>query len=167
MDKKLIKLDSGKVRAIVYTREYVESTEKYVRGAIRDIYANLPDFNEPIVWIQSLVVTKEGKTVTDVLDEYTKKYGENAFIMCQAGQLTRDIEKYRDGKLGDMTTYINSMIGYALDAYFYRILFNRCMGHRFGAFDFCIYSNDKTEQWIKDNTGPDKIIKSVMASNKV
>ena len=99
MDKKLIKLESGKVRAIVYTREYVESTEKYVRGAIRDIYANLPDFNEPIVWIQSLVVTNEGKTVTDVLDEYTKKYGENAFIMCQAGQLTRDIEKYRDGTL--------------------------------------------------------------------
>ena len=157
MDKKLIKLDSGKVRAIVYTREYVESTEKYVRGAIRDIYANLPDFNEPIVWIQNLVVTKEEKTVADVLREYTEKYGEDAFVMCQAGQLTRDIQLHK----------IDSMVGYALDAYFYRILFNRCMGQSFGAFDYCIYSNDKTEQWIEDNTGPDKIIKGVMSANKM
>lgn len=164
MDKKLIKLDSGKVRVFIYTREYVESTGGYIRGVIRDIYANLPDFNEPIVWIQNLVVTKEEKTVADVLSEYTEKYGEDAFVMCQAGQLTRDIDKYRDG---DLTTYINSMIGNALDAYFYRILFNRGMGQSFGAFDYCIYSNDKTEQWIKDNTGPDKIIKSVMASNKM
>ena len=164
MDKKLIKLDSGKVRVFIYTREYVESTGGYIRGVIRDIYANLPDFNEPIVWIQNLVVTKEEKTVADVLSEYTEKYGEDAFVMCQAGQLTRDIDKYRDG---DLTTYINSMIGNALDAHFYRILFNRGMGQSFGAFDYCIYSNDKTEQWIKDNTGPDKIIKSVMASNKM
>lgn len=166
MEMKLIKLESGKVRLIVYTREYVESAEKYVRSVVKDIYANLPDFNEPIVWIQKLVVTKKGKTVADVLDEYTEKYGEDAFIMCQAGQLVAipDINHIDPSELNH---HIDSMIGYALEAYFYRILLNRCMGHSFGYSDLCIYSNDKTEQWIEDNSGSDKIIKGVMSANKM
>lgn len=155
-------LESGKIKVRTYTREDLTSG-KLIRGVIKDIYTNLEHFNEPIIWIDDVTPVK-GKTVTDVLDEYTEKYGEEAFIMCQAGWIT--FEK-PVGHIEEHTTFISEMIGFVLEAYFYRVLFNRCMSHSYGAPDFCIYSNNKTEDWIKDNMGEGKIIKSVMSSSKI
>ena len=155
-------LESGKIKVRTYTREDLTSG-KLIRGVIKDIYTNLGNFNEPIIWIDDVTPAK-GKTVTDVLDEYTEKYGEEAFIMCQAGWITFDKPV---GLIEERTTFISTMVSFVLEANFYRVLFNRCMAHSYGAPDFCIYSNDKTEDWIKDNMGEGKIIKSVMASSKI
>ena len=155
-------LESGKIKVRTYTREDLTSG-KLIRGVIKDIYTNLGNFNEPIIWIDDVTPAK-GKTVTDVLDEYTEKYGEEAFIMCQAGLITFDKPV---GLIEERTTFISTMVSFVLEANFYRVLFNRCMAHSYGAPDFCIYSNDKTEDWIKDNMGEGKIIKSVMASSKI
>ena len=155
-------LKSGKIKVRTYTREDLTSGKR-IRGVIKDIYTNLEDFNEPIIWI-NYVTPAKGKTVTDVLDEYTEKYGEEAFIMCHAGWIT--FEK-PVGHIEEHTTFISEMIGFVLEANFYRVLFNRCMSHSYGVPDFCIYSNDKTEDWIKDNMGEGKIIKSVMSSSKI
>ena len=120
-------------------------------------------FTPPIIWIDDVILAK-GKTITDVLDEYTQKYGEESFIMCQAICVTPDKPA---GLIEEHTTFISTILSSVLEAYFYRVLFNRCMSHSYGVPDFCIYSNDKTEDWIKDNMGEGKIIKSVMSSSKI
>lgn len=150
-------LESGKIKVRTYTREDLTSGKR-IRGVIKDIYTNLEGFNEPIIWIDDVTPAKD-KTITDVLDEYTEKYGEEAFIMCQAGCVKSELDR--------LGICISTMIGFVLEAYFYRVLFNRRMSHSYGIPDFCIYSNDKTEDWIKDNMGEGKIIKSVMSSSKI
>ena len=155
-------LESGKVKVRTYTREDLTSGKR-IRGVIKDIYTNLEDFNEPIIWIDDVILA-EGKTITDVLDEYTEKYGEESFIMCQAICVTSEKSA---GLIEEHTTFISTILSSVLEAYFYRVLFNRCMSHSYGVPDFCIYSNDKTEDWIKDNMGEGKIIKSVMSSSKI
>ena len=155
-------LESGKIKVRTYTREDLTSG-KLIRGVIKDIYTNLEHFNEPIIWIDDVTPVK-GKPVTDVLDEYTEKYGEESFIMCQAGWITFDRPV---GLIEEHTTFISTMVSFIIEAHFYRVLFNRCMSHSYGVPDFCIYSNDKTEDWIKDNMGEGKIIKSVMSSSKI
>ena len=156
------KLESGKIKVRTYTREDLTSGKR-IRGVIKDIYTNLENFNEPIIWIDDVILAK-GKTITDVLDEYTQKYGEESFIMCQAICVTPDKPA---GLIEEHTTFISTILSSVLEAYFYRVLFNRCMSHSYGVPDFCIYSNDKTEDWIKDNMGEGKIIKSVMSSSKI
>lgn len=155
-------LESGKIKVRTYTREDLTSGKR-IRGVIKDIYTNLENFNESIIWIDDVTPAKD-KTITDVLDEYTEKYGEEAFVMCQAGCVTSDKPA---GLIEEHTTFISTMVSFVLEAYFYRVLFNRCMSHSYGVPDFCIYSNDKTEDWIKDNMGEGKIIKSVMSSSKI
>ena len=155
-------LESGKIKVRTYTREDLTSGKR-IRGVIKDIYTNLENFNEPIIWIDDVILA-EGKTITDVLDEYTEKYGEESFIMCQAICVTSEKPA---GLIEEHTTFISTILSSVLEAYFYRVLFNRCMSHSYGAPDFCIYSNDKTEDWIKDNMGEGKIIKSVMSSSKI
>lgn len=155
-------LKSGKIKVRTYTREDLTSGKR-IRGVIKDIYTNLENFNEPIIWIDDVILA-EGKTITDALDEYTEKYGEEAFVMCQAGCVTSDKPA---GLIEEHTTFISTMVSFVLEAYFYRVLFNRCMSHSYGVPDFCIYGNDKTEDWIKNNMGEGKIIKSVMSSSKI
>ena len=155
-------LESGKIKVRTYTREDLTSGKR-IRGVIKDIYTNLENFNEPIIWIDDVILA-EGKTITDVLDEYTEKYGEESFIMCQAICVTSEKPA---GLIEEHTTFISTILSSVLEAYFYRVLFNRCMSHSYGVPDFCIYSNDKTEDWIKDNMGEGKIIKSVMPSSKI
>ena len=155
-------LESGKVKVRIYTREDLTSGKR-IRGVIKDIYTNLENFNEPIIWIDDVILA-EGKTITDALDEYTEKYGEESFIMCQAICVTSEKPA---GLIEEHTTFISTILSSVLEAYFYRVLFNRCMSHSYGIPDFCIYSNDKTEDWIKDNMGEGKIIKSVMSSSKI
>lgn len=155
-------LESGKIKVRTYTREDLTSGKR-IRGVIKDIYTNLENFNEPIIWIDDVILA-EGKTITDVLDEYTEKYGEESFIMCQAICVTSEKPA---GLIEEHTTFISTILSSVLEAYFYRVLFNRCMSHSYGAPDFCIYSNDKTEDWIKDNMGEGKIIKSMMSSSKI
>lgn len=155
-------LESGKVKVRTYTREDLTSGKR-IRGVIKDIYTNLENFNEPIIWIDDVILA-EGKTITDALDEYTEKYGEESFIMCQAICVTSEKPA---GLIEEHTTFISTILSSVLEAYFYRVLFNRCMSHSYGVPDFCIYSNDKTEDWIKDNMGEGKIIKSVMSSSKI
>ena len=155
-------LESGKIKVRTYTREDLTSGKR-IRGVIKDIYTNLENFNEPIIWIDDVILA-EGKTITDVLDEYTEKYGEESFIMCQAICVTSEKPA---GLIEEHTTFISTILSSVLEAYFYRVLFNRCMSHSYGVPDFCIYGNDKTEDWIKDNMGEGKIIKSVMSSSKI
>ena len=155
-------LESGKVKVRTYTREDLTSGKR-IRGVIKDIYTNLENFNEPIIWIDDVILA-EGKTITDALDEYTEKYGEESFIMCQAICVTSEKPA---GLIEEHATFISTILSSVLEAYFYRVLFNRCMSHSYGVPDFCIYSNDKTEDWIKDNMGEGKIIKSVMSSSKI
>ena len=155
-------LESGKVKVRTYTREDLTSGKR-IRGVIKDIYTNLENFNESIIWIADVILA-EGKTITDALDEYTEKYGEESFIMCQAICVTSEKPA---GLIEEHTTFISTIFSSVLEAYFYRVLFNRCMPHSYGVPDFCIYSNDKTEDWIKDNMGEGKIIKSVMSSSKI
>ena len=155
-------LESGKVKVRTYTREDLTSGKR-IRGVIKEIYNNLENFNEPIIWIDDVILA-EGKTITDALDEYTEKYGEESFIMCQAICVTSEKPA---GLIEEHTTFISTILSSVLEAYFYRVLFNRCMSHSYGVPDFCIYSNDKTEDWIKDNMGEGKIIKSVMSSSKI
>lgn len=155
-------LESGKIKVRTYTREDLTSGKR-IRGVIKDIYTNLENFNEPIIWIDDVILA-EGKTITDALDEYTEKYGEESFIMCQAICVTSEKPA---GLIEEHTTFISTILSSVLEAYFYRVLFNRCMSHSYGVPDFCIYSNDKTEDWIKDNMGEGKIIKSVMSSSKI
>ena len=155
-------LESGKVKVRTYTREDLTSGKR-IRGVIKDIYTNLENFNEPIIWIDDVILA-EGKTITDALDEYTEKYGEESFIMCQAICVTSEKPA---GLIEEHTTFISTMVSFVLEANFYRVLFNRFMSHSYGVPDFCIYSNDKTEDWIKDNMGEGKIIKSVMSSSKI
>ena len=155
-------LESGKIKVRIYTREDLTSGKR-IRGVIKDIYTNLENFNEPIIWIDDVILA-EGKTITDVLDEYTEKYGEESFIMCQAICVTSEKPA---GLIEEHTTFISTILSSVLEAYFYRVLFNRCMSHSYGVPDFCIYGNDKTEDWIKDNMGEGKIIKSVMSSSKI
>ena len=155
-------LESGKIKVRTYTREDLTSGKR-IRGVIKDIYTNLENFNEPIIWIDDVILA-EGKTITDVLDEYTEKYGEESFIMCQAICVTSEKPA---GLIEEHTTFISTILSSVLEANFYRVLFNRCMSNSYGVPDFCIYSNDKTEDWIKDNMGEGKIIKSVMSSSKI
>ena len=155
-------LESGKIKVRTYTREDLTSGKR-IRGVIKEIYTNLENFNEPIIWIDDVILA-EGKTITDALDEYTEKYGEESFIMCQAICVTSEKPA---GLIEEHTTFISTILSSVLEAYFYRVLFNRCMSHSYGVPDFCIYSNDKTEDWIKDNMGEGKIIKSVMSSSKI
>ena len=155
-------LESGKIKVRTYTREDLTSGKR-IRGVIKDIYTNLENFNEPIIWIDDVILA-EGKTITDVLDEYTEKYGEESFIMCKAICVTSEKPA---GLIEEHTTFISTILSSVLEAYFYRVLFNRCMSNSYGVPDFCIYSNNKTEDWIKDNMGEGKIIKSVMSSSKI
>ena len=155
-------LESGKVKVRIYTREDLTSGKR-IRGVIKDIYTNLENFNEPIIWIDDLILAK-GKTITDVLNEYTEKYGDESFIMCQAIFVFRDKPT---GPIEEGITFISTVVSFIIDAYFHRILFNRCMSHSYGVPDFYIYSNDKTEKWIKENMGEGKIIKSVMPSSRI
>ena len=161
MDTSTYELESGKIKVRTYQRDLTSC--KRIRGVIKDIYTNLENFNEPIIWIDDVTPAK-GNTVTDVLDEYTEKYGEEAFVMCQAGCVTSEKPA---GLIEEHTTFISTILSSVLEAYFYRVLFNRCMSHSYGVPDFCIYGNDKTEDWIKDNMGEGKIIKSVIASSKI
>lgn len=155
------KLESGSIKVCTYIRSDAFSNRR-IRFVIQDLYQNQPEFEEPIIWIEN-VSPNEGNTVSDVLDEYTEKYGEDAFIMCLADALMNP------PKVGynDMLEFADSMLGYVLNSYFYRVLFNRRMSRSYGNSYICLYSNTKTEDWIKDNMGKDKIIKNVLASNKI
>lgn len=165
MEKDVISLDSGRVRFTKYNREDT-IPPKSVKLVVKDIYLNRHEFNEPITWIDA-VYPNEGKTPEDVLDEFTEKYGEDDIIMLQAGTIMKD-PTYNPEKIDDHINFVDSMIGYALNAYFYRVLFTRLMARSYGYRDICIYSNEKSEKFIKDNmSGIDAIIKSVNASGKI
>lgn len=154
-------LESGSIQVCTYIRSDAFSNKR-IRFVVMDLYQMVPNFNEPIIWIEK-VTPNEGKTVSDVLDEYTEKYGENAFVMCLANTI---MDPPKSG-YKDMLEFAESMLGYVLNAYFYRVLFNRRMSRSYGISYICLYSNTKTEDWIKDNMGEDKIIKNVLASNKI
>lgn len=161
MENKRIELDSGSVDLKIYTRED-EDSPSLINSIVSDIYKNLPDFNEPITIVWNVTCNDE-RTIADVLDEYTDKWGEEAFIICKAGTLVHEYQ----GSIIDFYRKIEQIIGYCLDAYFYRVFFNKNMVKSCGANDICIYSNDKTEDWIAKNMGEDKIIKGFYDQGKI
>lgn len=161
MDVKSIELDSGKIGVSTYTEEKDMFTPVRIRNVVRDIYMHCHHIG-PINWVFE-IKPNEGKTYADVLDEYTDKYGKDTFVFLRAGELVNHPGVFED----DVNSEIESMIGYALEAYFYQILFTPKMERSYGLRDVCLYSNDKTEKWIKDNSGDNGIIRSIISSNKV
>lgn len=161
MDVKSIELDSGKIGVSTYSYKKDMYTPVRIRNVVHDIYLH-SDCRDDISCIFK-VIPNEGKTPADVLDEYTEKYGKDSFITLKAGELVDHPGIFDD----NMNEEIESMIGYALEAYFYKILFTMKMERCYGLRDVCIYSNDKTEKWIKDNSGDNGIIRSIISSNKV
>lgn len=165
MEKSKVYTQSGDVTLTVYEREDVSPMVIRVKNVIQDIYSNLPDFNEKIYWINKVNVKEKGKTIADVLDQFTEMSGNDKFIICQAGLLNSDLPVQGDNN--DALEVIQSQKGYILDAYFYNIYFNRRMAQSYTNPDICIYSNEMTEEWIKENKGEDKIINRVLASSKL
>lgn len=148
------KLESGSIKVCTYIRSDAFSNRR-IRFVIQDLYQNQPEFDEPIIWIEK-IIPNEGKTATDVLTEYVKADGKDAFIMCKASELA----KFPKGINGaEMLSRVDDMLERILSASFYRILFNRRMSRVYGVHDICIYGNTKTEDWINDSLGEDKLIK--------
>lgn len=145
-------LNSGTIKLYTYNREDAFSKNKRIRCVVGDIYHKLDDFSETVKWIFD-IIPFEGKTIADVLGEYVEKFGEDSFIMFQAGSLhSVPIE----------VSAVVSTIGYALKVGFCHILFNRCMPSSYSVPDLCVYENAKVKSWIGDNIGDGKIIKSVV-----
>lgn len=164
MEKEIeqIVVDSGTLLRRTYTyADYKKNPG--IKGVIKDIYEGAPGFAEEIDWIIT-VNPLSGKTIEDVLHEYTEEYGQDRFIMCSAGTLTPAPE---GDVVYDMLQHIEQEKGYILNADFYNIFFNRKMIHSYGAGNYCVFSNDKTEDFIRNNMGPDKIINRVMSSGKL
>ena len=155
MENKNIKLDSGSVDIKIYTREDADS-QSLINSIVSDIYKNLPDFNESITVVWN-VTCNDDQTIGDVLDEYTAKWGEEAFIICKVGTLVHE----HSFNVADLNYKIEQMIDYYLNACFYRVFFNKNMVKSCGANDICIYGNNNTEEWIAQNMGEGKIIKSI------
>lgn len=158
MKKEEIKLESGKIYVSTYSREDLKS-KKFIRWVVDDLYRQLPDFNEEIYFIDE---TKPivSKTVKDVLKEYVDKCnGDDKIILTRGCILTRDPNN------NDLIAFINNMIYNAVYAGFRRILFNRCMANSYTLTDILILLNDKSKEFIGNNIGEDKIIKTVIASN--
>ena len=156
-----ISLDSGKIKTATYSREDIQSTKR-IRDAVRDIYTNLPDFNETITWVTKIEPNID-KTTCDVLKEYEEKYGKDSFVMLRTGELV----SIASSSIDELSEAIGTMIMDAFNADFYRIIFNKCMSHSYLYRDICIYNNDKTQEWIDSNMGNDKIIKGIIASGSI
>lgn len=163
MKQDIIKLETGTIIVNTYTVADDKKTPRPRKAVIDDLFfkANL---DQDIIWIAG-VTPIEGKTIADVLDEYTETNGKTGFIFLRAGELVRLDNTSKS--LDDLNYAIESTIGYALEAYFYKILFSRKMIRSYSLRDVCVYSNDTTEDWIRNNMGEDGIIKSVMASGKI
>lgn len=156
-----ISLDSGKIKTATYSREDIQSTKR-IKDAVRDIYTNLPDFNETITWVTKIEPNID-KTTYDVLKEYEEKYGKDSFVMLRTGELV----SIASSSIDELSEAIGTMIMDAFNADFYRIIFNKCMSHSYLYRDICIYNNDKTQEWIDSNMGNDKIIKGIIASGSI
>lgn len=156
-----ISLDSGKIKTATYSREDIQSAKR-IKDAVRDIYTNLPDFNETITWVTKIEPNID-KTTYDVLKEYEEKYGKDSFVMLRTGELV----SIASSSIDELSEAIGTMIMDAFNADFYRIIFNKCMSHSYLYRDICIYNNDKTQEWIDSNMGTDKIIKGIIASGSI
>lgn len=156
-----ISLDSGKIKTATYSREDIQSTKR-IKDAVRDIYTNLPDFNETITWVTKIEPNID-KTTCDVLKEYEEKYGKDSFVMLRTGELV----SIASSSIDELSEAIGTMIMDAFNADFYRIIFNKCMSHSYLYRDICIYNNDKTQEWIDSNMGTNKIIKGIIASGSI
>lgn len=162
MKQETIKTEFGSLLVSIYSKED-NKTPRIKKAAVDDLFLR-GNIKDDIYWITG-VIPIEGKTIADVLDEYTEQYGSDKFIFLRAGELVR--LDHASGSLDDLNYAIESTIGYALEAYFYKILFTRKMLRSYSLRDICVYSNDKTEDWIKENMGSDGIIKTIMASGKI
>lgn len=163
MKQETFKLNSGTILITIYSKE--DNKTPRIKKAVVDDLFRIAKIQNDIYWITG-VTPIEGKTIADVLDEYTNQYGSYyKFIFLRAGELVS--MEQNTGLLDDLNYAIESTIGYALEAYFYKILFTRKMSRSYAIRDICVYSNDTTEDWIKENMGEDGIIKSVMASGKI
>lgn len=162
MKQETIKINSGSLLISIYSKED-NKTPRIKKSVVDDLF-RIAKVEDDIYWIAG-VTPIEGKTIADVLDEYTEQNGNDKFIFLRAGELVRLDGASKD--LDDLNYAIESTIGYALEAYFYKILFTRKMNRSYSLRDICVYSNDKTEDWIRNNMGEDGIIKAIMASGKI
>lgn len=160
-------LDTGEVNVTVNTRDMYENTNFRISGIAVDIYKNLPDFKDDLYFVRKVKPFK-GYKVEDVLDEFTKNYGEDKFIFAQAGSISCDMEA--GGIIDDAIGVINSQRMDLFRSYFYNIIFNRVMHNSYGNGEIFIYSNDTVEDFIAKNMGSvtsDKIINRVISEGLV
>lgn len=163
MEIKTYKVDSGKAKVTMYERTDINSGRKMIRPVVADIYQHISaeEFNDPIYWITD-VSTSETHTVTDVLKDFVKQYGDGKIIFLQ-GSGIRKVPDYDTPD--EMLEYITEMIAQAQNADFYKILFSRAASHSHAYGDICIYGNEKADEWIDKNMGATGIIKSVSSSH--
>lgn len=150
MDTKWIKNENGEVSIATYNRD-----DAYKRPCIQDIYDHLPDFDKPIQWILN-VRPNEDCTAQDVFDCLINDYSNiDILLFAQAGTIC---PIPASGTIQEGKEFISNQKNLLTNSMFDRISFNRCMEHSYGNDCIYLFHNDTAENWIKNNTGENKII---------
>ena len=150
MEAKWIENENGRVSIATYTRE-----DMHMRPCVQDIYDNLPEFNDSIQWIM-YIHPNACCTVQDVLDCLINDYSNiDTLLFAQAGTIC---PIPASGSIAEGKEFISNQKNLLTNSMFDRISFNRCMEHSYGNDCIYLFHNDTAENWIKNNTGENKII---------
>ena len=151
-NSKWVVVDSGKVNIAIYYNH----TEPYLRSCISDLYAALADFDDEIHWILN-IRPNNGYSVLDVLNEFVKTYDDkNVLLFAQAGTIC---PMAAHGSIAECKEMIKNQQDILYAAKFDHVLFNRRMNQTYGNDCIFIYHNKTESEWIKNNTGDNKIVK--------
>lgn len=151
-NSKWVDVDSGKVNIAIYYNH----TEPYLRSCISDLYAALADFDDEIHWILN-IRHNSGFSTLDVLKDLTKLYDDkNVLLFAQAGTIC---PMAAHGSIAEGKEKIKNQQDILYAAKFDHVLFNRRMDQTYGNDCIFIYHNKAESEWIKNNTGDNKIVK--------
>lgn len=146
-----VTVNSGEVSVAIYSNP----NEPYLRSCISDLYANLVNFGE-IHWIMN-IRPNNGFSTLDTLKDLTKLYDDrNVLLFAQAGTIC-PMAAY--GSVAEGKEMIKNQQGILYNANFDHVLFNRCMDRTYANDCIFIYHNKAESEWIKNNTGDNKIVK--------
>lgn len=153
MTSEWVMTEHGEVSIATYTKD-----DPYKRAVVSDIYANLHDYDGDINWILNLR-TKEGFTAKDVLNDLHNNHhyeSDNVLLFAQAGTICPipPADTIEQGK-----SYIHSQANVLNITGFANIFFNRIMGKSYGNYTIFLFNNNYAKEWIKNNTGENKIIR--------
>ena len=149
----------GIVAVSTFTKE--DSLKKSIKDLPSDIYKNLQNFNEDIIFISKVKPIKEN-TIADVLKEFLENNSnyKDKLIFSQSGILS--IIKVM-GNINEGLSIVNDEKENLIKAGFKNIIWNLRMSKVSGNGDYFIYNNAKGENFIRENTGDNdfKIINRV------